>query len=53
MPRCKLCGKSGVNAKTCPLNINCKNPHPRKHHKKPRAYNYEQFDNYINYLFNK
>lgn len=47
MHHCKLCGKSGVNSKTCPLNINCKNPHPRKHYKKPRAYNYEQFDNYM------
>ena len=37
MHHCRLCGKSGVNSKTCPLNKNSKNPHPRKHNKKPLA----------------
>lgn len=47
MHHCRLCGKSGVNSKTCPLNKNSKNPNPRRHNKKPLAYNYEDFNNYM------
>jgi len=46
MKSCKLCGKIGVNSKTCPLNKNSSNPHPRKHYKVPYPYNYETYNNF-------
>ena len=48
MKTCKLCGKNGVNFKTCPFNVNSKNPCWLKHNV-PLPYNFENFtDNQLN-----
>lgn len=43
MKKCKLCGKKGSNIKTCPFNINSKNPCAYKHNSNPLPYNFEHF----------
>ena len=49
MKKCKLCGKKGSNIKTCPFNIDSKNPCAYKHNSNPLPYNFEHFsDNKLN-----
>ncbi|OUU22263.1 MAG: hypothetical protein CBB97_15485, partial [Candidatus Endolissoclinum sp. TMED37] len=53
MKKCKLCGKKGSNIKTCPFNIDSKNPCAYKHNNNPLPYNFEHFSTHQLNIYNE